>query len=500
MATELTMPETDESPPDLPSRATMNPVTTRRRPLTVFSGRVWRAYGFEWLALLLMPFAFTYSLLPPVFAAGLGVTIVGLFVAGGLVLGARGWGGAYRGIIRVALDADIVAPPKFVRPRGFWRSIGAMLFDGTGWRSLLHMLAQLPLTCVTFVISNLFFWVGFGGITYWFWRIFVPAEVMFDGTSRRGWMIGKMGSGLAIDGGSVTAETVVGANPLLPDGFGLFEPVRGSQGSWYWVADTPPRLALVAIVGLAFLAAWPYVQHGLATLHRLLAQGLLGPTAGAVRVAVLRAQRKAVVEDADARLRRIERELHDGTQARLVAVAMQLGEARDVMADDPATASELLDQAHTSTKEALVELRDIARGIRPPALDAGLAVAVETLAARSALPTTVDIEPFADEGLSPAIGSIAYFAIAELVTNVAKHAHASGAYIHLERAGNALHVRVRDDGRGGAVIVPGVPGTSGSGLAGLAERIAAVDGTITVTSPPGGPTIVDIAIPVGHQK
>jgi signal transduction histidine kinase len=175
---------------------------------------------------------------------------------------------------------------------------------------------------------------------------------------------------------------------------------------------------------------------------------------------------------------------------------MQLGEAREQLTADPALAAELLDTAHASTKEALTELREIARGIHPPALDDGLAVALETLGARAPLPVTVDVEPGADDDLSPAVRSIAYYTAAELVTNVAKHARATGAYLLVTRPdAGTLHLRVRDDGHGGAVVVPGVPGGSGTGLAGLAERIATVDGTFALTSPVGGPTVVDVTLP-----
>ncbi|WP_425956348.1 sensor histidine kinase [Xylanimonas sp. McL0601] len=429
---------------------------------SVFSARTWREYGYLWVALLLAPFGLTYVILVPPLAAGLLVTVVGLFVAGGLVLGARGWGAAYRGLARGLLDEPVADPPAFVRPRGFWRSLGAMLFDGNGWRALLFLLVAFPLSILGFVVSTTFLAIGLGGITYWIWWRFLPLQTMADGSQHRGFSI--------------------------------------MNGDWYWFADTPSRIALMALGGVVFLAIWPFLNRGFAGLFRLLSRGLLGPTAGSVRVAQLRASRAAAVEDADARLRRIERDLHDGTQARLVAVAMQLGEAREHLATggDPALAADILDTAHTSTKEALTELREIARGIHPPALDDGLAVALETLAARTPLPVTVDVDPAveADGGVSPAVRSIAFFTVAELLTNVVKHAGASGAYVLVDRPdAGTLHLRVRDDGRGGAVVVTG--GTDGrrTGLAGLTERVATVDGTFHLTSPEGGPTVVDVTLP-----
>ncbi|QAY68878.1 sensor histidine kinase [Xylanimonas protaetiae] len=429
------------------------------------SARTWREYGYLWVALLLAPFGLAYALLVPSLGAGLLVTVVGLFLVGGLVLGGRGWGSAHRGLARSALGVDVDAPPAFVRPRGFWRSLAAMLFDGTGWRALLFLFVTFPLTIFSFVVSTTFLAVGLGGITYWTWWWSLPLQGFPGGARERGFSI--------------------------------------QNGHWYWVANTPPRIALVALGGLVFLLVWPFLTHGLTSLHRGLVRGLLGPTSGSIRVAALRASRAAAVEDADARLRRIERDLHDGTQARLVAVAMQLGEAREQLAagGDPALAADLLDTAHASTKEALTELREIARGIHPPALDDGLAVALETLAARAPLPVTVDVDASVDDAvLAPAVRSIAYFTVAELLTNVAKHARATGAYVLVDRPDTAtLRLRVRDDGRGGAVVVTG--GTDGerTGLAGLVERIASVDGTFHLSSPEGGPTVVDVTLPTSTR-
>ncbi|MDF2847989.1 MAG: sensor histidine kinase, partial [Oerskovia sp.] len=177
------------------------------------------------------------------------------------------------------------------------------------------------------------------------------------------------------------------------------------------------------------------------------------------------------------------------------AVAMQLGEAEEQLAagGDASEALELVDNAHASTKEALVELRELARGIHPPALDNGLAVALETLAARSPLPVTVDVDPGITP--SPAVETIAYFCVAELVTNAAKHARASGVYVLVEEQGSRLRLRVRDDGQGGARI--STPDARGhrSGLAGLEERVRSVDGTLDLVSPVGGPTVVTVVLP-----
>ncbi|GAA1990705.1 sensor histidine kinase [Isoptericola halotolerans] len=430
-----------------------------------FARRTWRAYGFLWIALLLAPFAFAYALLTTVLTAGLAVTVVGLFVAGALVVGGRGWGAMYRRMARSLLGVEIADPAPRRRRAGFWRRLGGSIGDATGWRAILYLLATFPLALASFVVSTVFLAVALGGASHWVWSRFLPLQEAPDGTLHRGF--------------SVVA------------------------GDWYWFADTPARQVLLVTAGVGLFYLWPLVQAPFVALFRLLAGALLGPTTASVRVAELEATRAVVVEDADGRLRRIERDLHDGTQARLVAVAMQLGEARDLLAtgtgtpEDVALAGDLVGTAHDSTKEALAELREIARGIHPPALDSGLAVALETLGARAAAPVTVDVDPAVEAGgrLSPAIESIAYYTVAELVTNVVKHARATGAYVLVQRTADGLRLRVRDDGRGGAVVV--APDGSGSrtGLAGLIDRVRAVDGTFDLSSPAGGPTVVTVLLP-----
>ncbi len=426
-----------------------------------FAGRSWREQGYLTLMLLLAPFAFAYAVFAVSFGAGVAVTVVGLFVAGAVVLGGRGWGSVYRGLARDLLDVDVAVPAPYVRPRGFWRTLGSLLGDATGWRALLFMFVTFPLAIISFVTSITFLAAGLGGLTYWFWYRFLPEQLGSDG-----------------------------------------ELHRGAQFGPSYFLDTPQRLALAALAGLLLLFCWPWITRMFTLLYRALTVGLLSPTRASLRVAELERSRTGAVDDADARLRSIERDLHDGTQARLVAVAMQLGEAREHLADggDVTQAAELVDTAHSSTKVALTELRELARGIHPPALDSGLTVALETLAARSALPVTVDVDPDveADGRLAPALESIAYFTVAELVTNAAKHARATGVYVLVEPigdTGSAVRIRVRDDGRGGAVVV--APDGSGlrSGLAGLAERVRSVDGTFDLSSPAGGPTVVTVILP-----
>jgi signal transduction histidine kinase len=202
-----------------------------------------------------------------------------------------------------------------------------------------------------------------------------------------------------------------------------------------------------------------------------------------------------VVDDAAARLRRIEQDLHDGAQAQMVAVVMKLGLARDHLSTPAARmqgadlerALELVDAAHSGAMEAINELRDLARGIHPPALDEGLDAALAGLAARSELPVDLVVE--LPERPSPAIETIAYFCAAELLTNAAKHSGAQNARLEALHHPGVVAITVSDDGTGGARL------ESGGGLAGLAERVETVDGRLRIESPAGGPTVVTVELP-----
>jgi len=216
---------------------------------------------------------------------------------------------------------------------------------------------------------------------------------------------------------------------------------------------------------------------------------MLGPGRLAQRVADLEQTRALAVDDSAALLRRVERDLHDGAQIRLATVAMNLGMAREKLSDDNRPeVRELIDAAHHGAKEALIELRNLARGIHPPALDNGLAAALATLAASSAIPvelvTTIPRRP------APAIETIAYFCAAELLANATKHSHANTIAIGVTERDRMLVLRVSDDGRGGA------DPARGSGLSGLAQRVRTVDGSLAIMSPHGGPTQVTVQLPL----
>jgi signal transduction histidine kinase len=251
-----------------------------------------------------------------------------------------------------------------------------------------------------------------------------------------------------------------------------------------------PATVGAGVAGLLLLVAVAQLTLGLARADAAVCRLFLGRPANlAARVAELTESRDRVVDAAEAERRRIERDLHDGAQQRLVALAMELGRAKGKFADDVGAAAELVDQAHLEAKAALAELRDLVRGVHPPVLaDRGLDAALSGLAARCPVPVEVRV----DVPVRPraAVEAVAYFVVAEALTNVAKHSRAASARVVVEGYGfpGALHVVISDDGAGGAD-----PG--GGGLAGLADRVAGVDGRLTVESPAGGPTIIAAVLP-----
>jgi signal transduction histidine kinase len=263
-------------------------------------------------------------------------------------------------------------------------------------------------------------------------------------------------------------------------------------GGHFRVATFGGTFAVFA-AGAGMLLAAPWVTRGAVAADRWLIRGLLGPGRTAQRLQDLEQTRALAVEDAAARLRRLERDLHDGAQIRLATMAMNLGMARKKLGDqgavpDLAAARELVGAAHRNAKDALVELRELARGIHPPVLDNGLADALASLAATSAIPAglavSVPVRP------TPAIETIAYFCAAELLANAAKHSQANTIKIFITERAGLLALQVTDDGLGGA------DPSRGSGLSGLVQRVAVVDGRLDITSPPGGPTRITVELPL----
>jgi signal transduction histidine kinase len=254
--------------------------------------------------------------------------------------------------------------------------------------------------------------------------------------------------------------------------------------------DVPYVVSSAITVGVGAGAAFaaPWLSRGVAAVQLAMARLLLEPGERerlSARVNRLEETRAGMVEAADAERRRIERDLHDGAQQRLVALAMTLGRAR--ASDDPELSKRLLDEAHGEAKEALVELRNLARGIHPAVLtDRGLDAAVSALAARCPIPVAVDVD--LPRRADRAIEAIAYFVVAEALTNVAKHSEATRAWLTAEYLGDRLVVEVLDNGKGGAV-------ETGVGISGLRDRVRAVDGDLILSSPPGGGTTLRVELP-----
>jgi signal transduction histidine kinase len=249
-------------------------------------------------------------------------------------------------------------------------------------------------------------------------------------------------------------------------------------------------------LGAALLLAAPWLTHAMSELDLILIRGFLGAPAEDTavlteRVKNLEQTRAKAVDDSAAKLRSIERDLHDGAQAQLVALAMKLGLAKekldDVAPPDITRVAQLVDDAHRNAIEAIAELRTLARGIHPTVLDNGLPDALTTLAARSAVPVEVVMD--IPERPSAAIETIAYFSAAELLANVGKHSGARHATLEAVHVPGLLRIRVTDNGHGGASPV------QDGGLRGLVERVRTVDGRLDIDSPPGGPTVVTVELP-----
>ncbi len=254
-----------------------------------------------------------------------------------------------------------------------------------------------------------------------------------------------------------------------------------------------PFVLVATAAGLTLALALPAAILGLAAGHISIALTLLSPRASrerqlAERVDELSASRARLLEAALEERRRIERDLHDGAQQRLVAVAMSLGLARQKMESDPAAAASLIEEAHEESKRAIRDIRDLVRGIHPAVLsDRGLDAAISALAVRSPVPVEANVE--LSGRLPDAIESTAYFVVAEALTNVAKHSNARRASVNIACRGDRLTLEVVDDGTGGA------DPAAGTGLDGLIDRVAALDGRLEIDSPQGGPTALRVDLP-----
>ncbi|GAA2503731.1 sensor histidine kinase [Streptomyces gobitricini] len=364
-------------------------------------------------------------------------------------------------------------------------------YDRHVWKEVAHLLANLPIALIGFVYVVLMVAVGAGlSVTV----VGLPLLAAGLGGARR------LGRAERARARALLGIRVEEPSPLPHRPGGGFFPwlwtVLKDSVAWRTVLYEFIRLPwgvltfVVTLVGLVVLwPVLPYLVRVLSNADRAMVRGLLSPSDELERrIAELESDRGVVVDTAAADLRRIERDLHDGAQARLVALAMGLGLAKEKLLEDPQAAAAMVDEAHGEVKLALQELRDLARGIHPAVLtDRGLDAALSSVATRCTVPVTVTVD--LPERPAEAIEGIAYFTASELLQNVSKHSRARRAAVDVWRAEDRLLIQVTDDGCGGARL------DGGTGMAGLAERLGAVDGLFVLDSPPGGPTTVTAELP-----
>ena len=404
----------------------------------------WWGLGYSVLSLPIGVLSFTLVTALVATSVGLAVTFVfAIPVVWLLFVGGRAVGRLERSRLDVLLGVALPDPVRPLADGSWWAHWKARFRDRARWKELAHALLLLPLGVMNLVVLV----VAWGG------------------------------------------SAALAALPLyvghLPGGTAKF-----------WIFEVGPGLgavglAVLGIIGLVLVSPWATVA--LARLGSAEAGWLLGPRPGddlEARVTQLETSRTAAVDSAESERRRIERDLHDGAQQRLVALAVTLGEARERMDTDPEVGRELVEQSHEEAKAALKEIRDLVRGIHPVILDdRGLDAALSAVVARCPVPVTLEVQ--VDERPPAVIESAAYFVVTEALTNVARHAEAHRAWVTLARQSDRLLVEVRDDGRGEASE------ESGTGLAGLRERVTALGGWMHVVSPPGGPTTLTVELPCG---
>ncbi|AQZ60775.1 two-component system sensor kinase [[Actinomadura] parvosata subsp. kistnae] len=383
------------------------------------------------------------------FAAGLGTAVVwiGVPLLAGTLMIARGFADAERGWL-----SDVLGRPP-VRPRykpvpegaGRFRRLVNPLMSGQSWLDLLHGILNLPFAILGFVLTIVFWAIPIGGLTYPLYGI-------------------------------ITSN--IPGNTELPQLLGL--------GDGYLVNS-----AFYVMLGLVFALIMPFAVRGAALVRAGLGRALLtGVAELQERIDDLAEGRAAAVSAEANALRKLERDIHDGPQQRLVSLAMELSRAQRQLAKDPEAAQATIKSAITATRETLDELRALSRGIAPPILsDRGLAPALAALAGRCTVPVDLDVQTV--ERYQAAVENAIYFVCAETLTNVAKHSRATVCTVQLARVGNYLMLTIGDDGVGGAHVA------KGHGLAGLADRLRAVDGELTVQSPDGGPTLIVAEVPCG---
>jgi signal transduction histidine kinase len=373
------------------------------------------------------------------------VALMPVFLAGIPMLAGTLWVSLWmaypeRGRFAVMLGTDIPAPP-LPGSGGWLRRLWATLSSGAAWRTVLYALIRFPLSTLQFVLVTV----------VWSLALVLITAPAYD------W--------------------------ALPGG--------GAHIAGHLIRY-PGALITGVLAGLVLLLAAPALTRWMAAGDAAAARGLLGSGREELtaRIGELETSRAKVMDAAEMERMRIERDLHDGAQQRLVSLAMELGRAKAKFGTDPDAAAEIVGQAHEQAKEALAELRNLVRGVHPPVLsDRGLDAALSGLAALSPVPVTVSVE--LPSRPPAAIEAIAYFVVAEALTNVARYAEADSARIGVARSNGIVEVEVSDDGVGGADT------ERGSGLRGLADRVEALGGRLTVSSPPGRGTTLRAEIPCG---
>ncbi|MFD9025401.1 sensor histidine kinase [Streptomyces parvulus] len=366
-----------------------------------------------------------------------------------------------------------------------------LAFDGHTWKEIAHLLANFPAALVGFVYVTTVLLVG-AGLTVTVVGLPLLAAGLLGART-----FGRLerARARALLGVRVEEPSPL---PLRREGgffsrlwMALKDPV-GWRTALYAFMRLPWGVVTFAVTLVSLFVLWPvlpFIARGLTNADRAMVRGLLSPSDELERrIAELESDRGIVVDTAAADLRRIERDLHDGAQARLVNLAMGLGLAKEKLLEDPDAAAAMVDEAHGEVKLALQELRDLARGIHPAVLtDRGLDAALSSVASRCTVPVRVTVD--LAERPAPAIEGIAYFTVSELLQNVSKHSGARSASVEVWRSSDRLLIQVGDDGRGGARL------DAGTGMKGLADRLSAVDGLFVVDSPEGGPTAVTAELP-----
>jgi signal transduction histidine kinase len=435
-----------------------------------FYGRLWarvpRELGFLVLTLPIAVAGFVASM--ALFWAGVGTLVtffIGLVVLIAVLYVSRGFGTLELVRLEWAGQRAIERPEWQDRRarQGFWGWLRSVLFNGHYWLALLHtMVVNFVISLFSWIVTIVWVAVGLNGLSYWFWSRFVPNSDNDGHVSR--WVL-----------------WLFNVTPRAQD--------EATLDNWIMLA-----------VGIVFLVTLPFITRVLVLLHQVCARALLGAWKSDAlqrQVIDLSASRGAAISAEGHSLRRLERDIHDGPQQRLVRLQMDLAAADRQLAADPEKARVLIAEAMQQSKDALEELRALSRGFAPPILlDRGLVAALESAATRSSIPTRVTSELPAGVDLPQEIERNAYFAASEAITNAIKHSAAGAIDVRVslrripETDETWLDIAVRDDGRGGAT-----PAT-GHGLAGLEERMRGLGGTLEVQSPVGGPTTVTAHLPI----